>query len=147
MLWAVLALLLAGLTPHITVATSASTNVVRPGARVSLFVDVMPDPKIHVYAPGAKDYLPISLELAPSSGVKAGKLTYPKSQILNFEPLNDRVPVYRVPFRLTQDLTVNPSAKAGQKITVIGELKYQACDDAVCFKPASAPVSWTLDVK
>ena len=32
-------------------------------------------------------------------------------------------------------------------ITVSGTLDYQACDDKVCYNPASVPVSWTFDLK
>ncbi|HUK32755.1 MAG TPA: hypothetical protein VLV86_02525, partial [Vicinamibacterales bacterium] len=63
----------------LTFTTAASAASVKPGQRVTLFVDVTPKPKMHVYAPGAKDYLPIALELN-SPGVKAGALTYPKAQ-------------------------------------------------------------------
>ena len=74
------------------------------------------------------------------------KVQYPKSEDLFFEPLNEHVPVYQAPFRLVEDATLGPSIKPGQTITVSGTLKYQACDDKVCFAPASAPVSWTVTV-
>jgi len=112
---------------------------------VKLFVDVTPRPKMHVYAPGAKDYLPIALELN-SPGVKAGKLTYPKSQDWYFEPTKEHVPVYQAPFRLTQDVTVAPGTKAGALI-VTGVLKYQACDETICYNPVTEPIAWTINVK
>ena len=89
-------------TPHLTMATSASTETVaaRPGSTVKLFVDVLPDPKVHVYAPGARDYLPIALTLAPATGITIGKLSYPKAQDWYFEPLKEHVPVFSAPFRL-----------------------------------------------
>ncbi len=128
-------------------ATSASAAEATRGATVRLFVDVIPDPKVHVYAPGAKDYLPIALALTPPAGVTVGKLAYPKSQDLYFEPLNEHVPVYQTPFRLEQAIRLSPSLKVGQKVTVTGVLNYQACDDVICFKPVSVPVSWTVTVK
>jgi hypothetical protein len=138
-------------TPHIVMSTSASVApgaTVKPGASVKLFVDVIPDPKIKVYAPGAKDYLPVVLELsAPPADVRAGKLTYPPSQHWYFEPLKEHVPVYQAPFRLTQDVTISKTAKAGQTLTVRGLFKYQACDDTICYNPVNAPVSWTVNVK
>ena len=142
-------LLLLG-TPHIMMTTSASVTPAAPakaGATVKLFVDVVPEPKIRVYAPGAKDYLPIVLELSPSAGVRAGKLNYPPSQDWYFEPLKEHVPVYQMKFRLTQDIVVDAGAKPGQTLTVTGLLKYQACDDTICYNPVSAPVSWTVGVK
>jgi cellulase/cellobiase CelA1 len=146
-LFAVLVALLAAATPHLRMATSVSAAEATRGTIVRLFVDVIPDPKVHVYAPGAKDYLPIALALTPPAGVKVGKLAYPKSQDLYFEPLKEHVPVYQTPFRLEQEIRLSPSLKIGQKVTVTGVLNYQACDDVICFNPVSAPVSWTVTVK
>jgi cytochrome c biogenesis DsbD-like protein len=138
-------------TPHITMSTSTSVAAgatAKPGATVKLFVDVMPDAKIRVYAPGAKDYLPVALELSPPpAGVRAGKLTYPPSQDWYFEPLKEHVPVYQAPFRLTQDIMIAKDAKAGQSVTVQGVFKYQACSDTICYNPVNAPVSWTLSIR
>src|SRR5258708_38953765 len=106
--------ILAAATPHLRIATSASVAAARPGSIVRLFVDVIPDPKVHVYAPGAKDYVPIALALAPASGVTVGKLVYPKSQDLFFEPLKEHVPVYQTPFRLEQTMRLGPSLNVGQ---------------------------------
>src|ERR1700674_3385187 len=132
---AVLFAALVAATPHLQMATSANVTEARRGSIVRLFVDVIPDPKVHVYAPGAKDYLPIALALTPPAGVKVGQLAYPKSQDLYFEPLKEHVPVYQTPFRLEQAIRLSPSLKAGQTVTVTGVLNYQACDDAVCFNP------------
>src|SRR2546425_821535 len=137
-----LAAILAAATPHISVATSAGSTNAKPGSTLSLFVDVIPDPKVRVYAPGAKDYLPIDLTLTPHAGVRVGRLKYPKSQIWFFEPLKERVPVYQTPFRLVQHITLASSFKPGQDVTLVGTLKYQACDDFICFTPVSAPIQW-----
>jgi hypothetical protein len=143
--------LVAVATPHITMTTSASGApgaAVTPGASVKLFVDVIPDAKIHVYAPGAKDYLPVALEFsALPPELRAGKLNYPPSKDWYFEPLKEHVPVYQAPFRLTQDITIRSTAKSGQTLTVQGVFKYQACDDTTCYNPVNAPVSWTIGVK
>ncbi len=80
-------------------------------------------------------------------GVRAGALTYPPSQDWYFEPLKEHVPVYQAAFRLTQAIAIAPSVKPGQTLTIQGVFKYQACDDTICYNPASAPVSWTVSVK
>src|SRR5215471_13808883 len=149
-LFGTLLLFLAAGTPHLTMATSASPTAAapaRPGSTIKLYVDVIPDPKVHVYAPGAKDYLPIALEITPAAGVTAGKLSYPKAQDLYFEPLKEHVPVFSAPFRLLQDVSIGRAVKPGQSLTLTGVLKYQACDDTTCFNPVTAPVSWTIAVK
>lgn len=147
LLFSFLAVFLAAATPHIQMATSASSAEARAGSAVRLFVDVIPDPKVHVYAPGAKDYQPIALVITSKAGFKAGKLLYPKSQDWYFEPLKEHVPVFQTPFRLEQTISLSASLKAGDRVTVAGVLNYQACDDVVCFNPVSVPVSWSVIVK
>lgn len=116
----------------------------KPGTKLSLFVEVTPKPGIHVYAPGANDYIPITVTLN-AGGVKAGKLTYPKSEVATIA--DERVPVFQKPFRLTQDVTIDKSVKPGSNVVVTGTVHYQACDDRVCYPPESAPVSWNVSVK
>jgi thiol:disulfide interchange protein DsbD len=115
------------------------------GGKLALFVDVTPKPGIHVYAPGSKDYIPITVKLNAQPEVKLGKVAYPKSETMTF--LDEKVPVFQKPFRLTQDVMVDKSAKAGSTVVVSGTVNYQACDDRVCYAPESAPVTWTVLVK
>jgi DsbC/DsbD-like thiol-disulfide interchange protein len=115
------------------------------GAKLALFVDVTPKPGIHVYAPGSKDYIPITVKLNAQPEMKPGKVAYPKSETMTF--LDEKVPVFQKPFRLTQDVTIDKSAKAGSTVVVSGTVNYQACDDRVCYAPESAPVTWTVVVK
>ena len=53
-----------------------------PGTKAMLFIDVTPNPGIHVYAPGAKDYIQITVKFEPQANVKVGKLSYPKSELV-----------------------------------------------------------------
>ncbi len=130
---------------HATIAASPAGVSGSAGAKLSLFVDVTPKPGIHVYAPGSKDYIPITVKLNPQAEIKSGKVAYPKSEMMSFA--DEKVPVFQKPFRLTQDVTLDKSAKSGSTLTVAGTVSYQACDDRVCYPPESAPVSWTVLVK
>src|SRR5262249_11673447 len=116
---------------------------VAPGAKLSLYLDVAPKPGIHVYAPGAKDYLPIALKPDATPGVSGGTVVYPKSQTLLVE--GQKIPVYDRPFRLAQDVTIDRSVKEGA-LTLSGTLSFQACTDEICFIPESAPLRWTVTV-
>jgi cytochrome c biogenesis DsbD-like protein len=117
----------------------------RAGEKLALFIDVTPNPNIHVYAPGAKDYIPITLKLDAAASVKAGKLTYPHSETMVFA--DEKVPVFQKPFRLTQDVTLGGSLKPGATVALAGTVNYQACDDRVCYPPETAPVAWTVTIK
>src|SRR5260221_1165302 len=50
---------------HATVAAAPVEVGGKPGGKLSLFVDITPKAGIHVYAPGAKDYIAVSLKLNP----------------------------------------------------------------------------------
>ena len=66
---------------------------------------------------------------------------------------NERVPVYGKPFTIVQEVVLEgtPQAQAAFRektsVTLTGELEYQACDDKICFNPASIPLSWTLSLR
>jgi hypothetical protein len=67
--------------------------------------------------------------------------------------LNEHVPVYQRPFRIVQDVMLDPSREGSAALkdvttlTIAGTFEYQACDDKVCFSPQSIPLSWTIGVK
>ena len=130
---------------HATILPSPTEVNGTAGAKLALFVDVTPKPGIHVYAPGSKDYIPITVKLNAQPEIKAGKVAYPKSEMMTFA--DEKVPVFQKPFRLTQDVTLDKSAKAGSTLMVSGTVNYQACDDRVCYPPESSPITWTVVVK
>jgi len=129
---------------HATILASPADVNGKPGTKVALFVDVTPKPGMHVYAPGNADYIPITIKLAAPPAIKAGKVAYPKSEVMTLA--DEKVSVFQKPFRLTQDVTVDKSAEAGSTIVVPATVNFQACDDKVCYPPESASVSWTVTV-
>src|SRR5205085_1932992 len=72
------------LSKHAAIATAPAAATAPPGGKVALFLDMTPNPGVHVYAPGAKDYLPVKVTLKPQAELKVGKITYPKSEMLFF---------------------------------------------------------------
>jgi hypothetical protein len=141
-------------TPHLTLTTSSSDAVVAPGTRFSLWVDITPKPKMHVYAPEQKDYFPIEISLEPDDTFKVLPPVFPKGEKFFFAPLKETQLVFSKPFRIVQDVTVNLSAPvrqrataAGATLTIKGTLRYQACDDKVCYIPQSIPLSWIVGLR
>jgi peroxiredoxin len=140
-------------TAHLDITTYPSDAAVAPGNRFSIVVDVRPRPRIHVYAPGAKDYRVIALRIAPQPYIRLLPAAYPRSEIYFFKPLNERVPVFQKPFRLVQEVVLEGTADAQasyrgkEAVTLSGTLDYQACDDTICFNPVSLPLSWTVSLR
>jgi AhpC/TSA family protein/cytochrome c biogenesis DsbD-like protein len=141
-------------TVHLAIVTSSSDKAVAPGTRFSLLMDVTPKPRMHVYAPGQKNYIPISITLEPDEALKVHPAVYPQGEWYLFPALNERQLVYSKPFRIVQDVTValtpalrRRAAESGATLTIKGTIRYQACDDKVCYIPKDIPASWTVALR
>lgn len=146
-------------TAHLTVTTSASQDAVAPGKRVSLQVDVVPKPKMHVYSPGQDGYIAITLTLAADPAFIAARAKYPAGEKLYMPVLKETQLVYSKPFRIVQEMTLASThgmrqralrLRSGQAVaeeaslTITGTLRYQACDDTICYLPVNVPLAWTM---
>ena len=132
---------------HIVVTPGATVASALPGDTLTLWIDVTPKPNIHVYAPGAKDYQIVTLVTTPQRGLAFGKPSYPAGTPMAFPGITERIPVYQKLFRITQPITLARTMGRGQTLMIAGAVNYQACDDRVCFPPASIAVMWTIAVK
>ena len=123
--------------------TSASPEAVAPGKRVSLVVDVAPKPKMHVYSPGQEGYIAHHADArrqTPRS--PPAKAKYPAGEKLYMPILNETQLVYAqaVPDRAGRR-PFDQAQGAGGALTIKGTLRYQACDDTICYLPTTVPLS------
>ena len=143
-----------GTTAPLTLTAYPSDPLVTVGTRFSIAVEIVPNPDIHVYAPGAEQmgYRVIGLTMAPVPHVRFEPVEFPASEIYHFEPLDERVRVYQQPFMLLQEVVISGAAEVEEALagldalTLTGTLDYQACNDELCFDPVSVPLSFTLDL-
>jgi len=141
--------------PHLQLTLAQSDRSVIPGGRVSLIAEIELPPNVHVYSPEVQGYKPIQLSLQSLPGIELQPVVYPNSKILYLEAIQEHVPVFEGKFRIRQDVTVTPSKASDairavlskeKTISITGDLKYQACDQTVCYPPTSVPVKWQLQV-
>jgi hypothetical protein len=136
--------------PHLEVMSYLTDQIAAPGTHFSIVLDITPGPGVHVYAPGAAGYTPMALVIVPQAGLVVREGHFPKAEDYYFKPLNEHVPVFQKPFRIVQDVVIDPSRdvvaalKGLKTMTIAGTLAYQACDDKMCFTPQSVPLSWTI---
>jgi len=127
---------------QLAVTKSQSHLAAARGDRVSLLVDVAPKAKMHVYAPEQKGgYIRIELALDTHAAIKRAKAVFPKASDYYFAPLGETFKVYDAPFRIRQDVTITQITRP---VTITGTLRYQACDDLVCYRPDEVKLSWTI---
>ena len=127
-------------TPHLQLKTSVKG--VAADGKVTLQIDVSPKPKMHVYAPGQDGYIPIQLTLAPAPVFTAAKAKYPAGEKYVMPALNETQLVYARPFAITEEITLKGPAR--ETLTVKGSIRYQACDESICYLPKTVPVEWTI---
>jgi peroxiredoxin len=128
---------------------AASNSSIHAGQRVALELDIELKPKMHVYAPGVQSsYIPIEWTITDSALANAHEVTLPKPEMLNLEAIGETVPVFTGKLRLTRDITLADDAKlkgavdADGYFVVEGVLRYQACDDHICYIPKDVPLKW-----
>jgi len=138
---------------QLTAVASASDFVVRGGQRVALAFDIDLKPNIHVYAPGVENYIPIEWKMKDSPAFTAHEVLMPAPKMLHLPAIDETVPVYTGHFRIVRDITiasepkVKPLVDVSGQFTVEGTLRYQACDDRVCYVPQELPVKWTFQLE
>ena len=133
---------------QLRVTTGASVPVARPQERIVLSVDLALKPKMHVYAPGVVDYIPIEWKLDEGPFLKAHGFRYPASRKLHLKAIKETVPVYEGQVRLTREITLGaentlrPLVTPSGELVLKGSLRYQACDDKKCYTPETVPLEW-----
>ena len=131
----------------------ASTDLARPDLRLTLVADFVLPPKMHVYTPEVKGYIPIDLKLEDSPHYTPKPAEYPKGELLMLPAINEIVPVYEGKFRITQDVVLaassvlQPLLEGDKTLKIRGSLRYQACDDKICYLPETLPMEWTLQME
>lgn len=136
---------------QLTAMAGASDATVAPGERVTLLLDIDLNPDMHVYAPGVNGYIPIDWKMQDSQTAAVHPAIFPRSQKLYLKAIDETVPAYRGHFRLTRDITIpsenqlRPALDASGHFMVSGSLRYQACDDRVCYIPQELHLTWTFE--
>ena len=135
-------------TTHLSVRTSVEPGR-GAGSPTTLVLDITPGPKIHIYAPGQKGYIPVELTIEPSPLFSAHPAWYPEAVVVMLPAIEEKARVYNEAFQVRQPIVLTPAGGPGAKprtIEVAGRLRYQACDDMVCYRPETLTVTWTVPV-
>ena len=139
--------------PRLTVAVEPPAAPVAIGQNAALSIRITPNPGIHVYAPGNKDYIPVVVTVTPTAGLAVQAPAFPKAEDFLFGPLAETVKVYSksfvvaVPVRAESSLRSHVATAGIADLPVGGTVSYQACDEKVCFPPQSASFEGRLQVR
>ena len=144
-LW--LAMLLVGMIPlaqaeEIAVRGYLSHDKVATGQvfRVAVVLDVPAPWHINANPASSPEFIPTTLTFEPNSVATVGLVTYPSGKLSPVPWADDPVALYSGPTIILADVTVTGPT------TLVGLLKYQACDDKVCYAPKSVPVRLPVEI-
>ena len=140
-------IIVGGNTPHLSFTASLTPDVVRPGGKMTLIVNITPKRRMNVYAPGNTKYRPLAVTLNRNGWLKPGKTVYPKPSIYLFKPFKEQVLVFSDKLTMTTPIAIGTIPAQMKEVKILGTLSYQACDDRVCYLPQSVPLEWVIPVR
>src|SRR4029078_9750028 len=85
------------------------------------------------------------LTITPPDGVRVSELVFPKATDLEQAGQSQPLAVFEHEFAIGVQLEIADRARPGA-VDLPGELRYQACDDKLCYPPVTSPVRWTVTV-
>jgi AhpC/TSA family/Disulphide bond corrector protein DsbC len=133
---------------HVALTTAASTAIAMPGHRILLSVEIDLPERMHVYAPGARGYIPVEWNMDLTGVAKPEPVSFPAPEKLFLKPIKETALVYRRKVRMMREITfgqeaaLKPFISPAGELVLKGSLRYQACDDRECFVPETVPIEW-----
>jgi DsbC/DsbD-like thiol-disulfide interchange protein len=133
--------------PRAELTPVALDSPVVAGTNAQLTLKVKLPAEFHVQSDKPRDpfLIPTALTVKPSAGLAVDRIAYPKPTDLAQAGRKEPLAVFGAEFSIDVHLKVAPDAPSGP-LVVPAQLRYQACDDKVCYAPARADVQWTLRV-
>jgi DsbC/DsbD-like thiol-disulfide interchange protein len=124
-----------------------ATKTMRAGGTARLVLRVALPKGFHVQADKPRDPALVAtvLTVTPPKGTSVATITYPKPVDLKQAGVPQPLAVFEEAFEITVQLKVQPSAAPG-RLTVPATLRYQACNDSICFIPTRADTSWPMEI-
>jgi cytochrome c biogenesis protein CcdA/thiol-disulfide isomerase/thioredoxin len=133
--------------PKADVSPLVGSDGVRAGTSVRAAVEVRLPETLHVQSNAPRDpsFIPTALTIEPPAGVRVTEIVYPKAKDLVQEGLEEPLTVFDHTFAIGAVFEVDSAAAPGV-IDVPATLRYQACDERMCYAPSNAEVRWSLRV-
>jgi len=135
------------LRPDIKVAATPIAGPVKAGGTVTVRLSVRLPQDVHVQSDKPRDpsLIPTALTLVPPPGFSVDRITYPKAIDLSQSGRAEPLAVFGGEFIIEARLAARDGIPAGER-QVQATLRYQACNESVCFAPTRATAQWTITV-
>ena len=117
------------------------------GATVRAALKVALPEGYHVQSNKPRDpsLIPTELNIEPPTGITVEELVFPPAEDFKQEGLPEPLLVFEREFVIGVRLSLAANLPPGDLI-LPARLRYQACDDKMCYAPSNAQTQWTLKV-
>ena len=134
--------------PVAELTPAVQQQAIRPGQTLTVELRVGLPENIHVQSDNPRDafVIPTLLTFTLPEGVTVEEITYPASTDFLLAGAKEPLAVFEHEFTIEVRLALDTDVSPGE-IVVPGSFLYQACDDTVCFAPATAAVEWHIHVE
>jgi len=96
--------------------------------------------------PLEKFLIATQVKVEAPTGIRVGPVSYPRAVLRSFKFSKNRVSVYEGRATMRFNVSVPRGVSTGSKEIKV-RLKYQSCNDEVCFPPQSRELSLWLNVE
>jgi len=133
--------------PKADVTAIAERDAVHAGSDVRLALQVRLPEGLHMQSNKPRDpsLIPTVVTIDPPAGVTVAELVFPPSSDLKQEGQAQPLAVFEREFAIGVRVTLASSVPAGD-LAIPVHMRYQACDEKVCYLPQRAEAHWTLHV-
>jgi len=133
--------------PRAEVTPVVATAQPKAGAPLALSLKVVLPKDVHVQANKPRDpsLIPTVLTLTTPDGVKVDEISYPAPSELAQKDRKETLAVLGPEFSIEIMATLAAGVAAGE-LKIPAVLRYQACNDSVCFAPTRANAEWVVQV-
>ena len=124
-----------------------ASDGVQPGAELRVAIRVRLAEGLHVNSNKPRDpsLIPIVLTVDAPQGLRVEELVFPQPTDLEQEGADEPLAVFEREFAIGVRLTVAGDLPPGE-VVVPARLRYQACDEKVCYIPATVTSGWTVRI-
>lgn len=133
--------------PDINVEGSFGSAKVKRGgiARATVVIDIPGGYHVNANRPLGKYAIPTVLKISAPAGVRVSPVIYPRASVRTFKFSNEKLAVYEGRAVMRFNVTV-PASYKGERVELKANLRFQSCNDEVCFQPKTRNVEMGINV-
>jgi hypothetical protein len=134
--------------PNISVNGSLTSDKVRRGQTVrgTVTMDIPSGYHTHSNRPLEKFLIATILQFETPAGVRVGPVSYPRPLLRTFKFSKSKVSVFEGRATMRFNVTIPPNYN-GNSAEVKGRLRFQSCNDELCFRPETREVKMWINVE